>query len=84
MLLVLKVAGDTRSARGADACPTTADEIATDRPDVTNSSLVVLCVAKYKLRRRRGSQRGRCSVFAGGMSQGLRLDGQERQRAELG
>jgi len=54
MLLLLKVAGDTRSARGADACPTTADEIATDRPDVTNSSLVVLCVAKYKLRRRPG------------------------------
>src|SRR5215469_15569642 len=43
-----------------------------------------LCVAKYKLRRRPGSQRGRCSVFASGMSQGLRLDGQERHRAELG
>jgi hypothetical protein len=25
----------------ADLCPTSADEIATDRPDVTNSSLVV-------------------------------------------
>ena len=41
-------------------------------------------VAKYKLRWRSGSQRGRCSVFASGMSQGLRLDGQERHRAELG
>src|SRR3984893_2085984 len=30
-------AGEAR----ADACPTAKDEIATDRPDVTNSSLVV-------------------------------------------
>jgi hypothetical protein len=29
------------TAGGADSCPTSADEIATDRPDVTNSSLVV-------------------------------------------
>jgi len=32
--------GATRSA-GAQACPTPADQIVTDRPDVTNSSLVV-------------------------------------------
>jgi len=31
----------TAPARAADPCPTNTDEIATDRPDVTNSSLVV-------------------------------------------
>jgi hypothetical protein len=31
----------TAPARAADPCPTSVDEIATDRPDVTNSSLVV-------------------------------------------
>jgi hypothetical protein len=31
----------TAAAAGADGCPTSKDEIATDRPDVTNSSLVV-------------------------------------------
>jgi hypothetical protein len=30
-----------RAASGGDACPTDANEIATDRPDITNSSLVV-------------------------------------------
>ena len=38
---------------------------------------------EIQLRRRPGSERGRCSVFASGMSQGLRLDGQARHRAEL-
>jgi hypothetical protein len=38
VVLLRTVAG---SAYGADSCPTTADKIATDRPDVTNSSLVV-------------------------------------------
>src|ERR1700731_1122446 len=33
----ISAAGEAR----ADACPTAKDEIATDRPDVTNSSLVV-------------------------------------------
>jgi hypothetical protein len=41
MLVLLPLAGGARIARGADGCPTAADEIATDRPDVTNSSLVV-------------------------------------------
>ena len=40
LLLVTLLASSTR-AGGADSCPTSADEIATDRPDVTNSSLVV-------------------------------------------
>jgi hypothetical protein len=38
--LMLLVADSTISAR-ADSCPNTRDEIATDRPDVTNSSVVV-------------------------------------------
>jgi hypothetical protein len=41
MLLLWALAGGTRAARGADGCSIAADEIATDRPDVTNSSLVV-------------------------------------------
>ena len=40
-LVLSTLAGGTRTAHGADGCPTAADEIATDRPDVTNSSLVV-------------------------------------------
>ena len=40
-LLLSALAGGTRIARGADGCPTVANKIATDRPDVTNSSLVV-------------------------------------------
>jgi len=40
-LLLYAVAGRASAASGADVCPTSADEIATDRPDVTNSSLVV-------------------------------------------
>lgn len=31
----------TAPTRAADSCPTRTDEIANDRPDVTNSSLVV-------------------------------------------
>ena len=41
ILLLSAVAGAIRPASGADGCPTPADAIATDRPDVTNSSLVV-------------------------------------------
>jgi hypothetical protein len=37
---------------------------------------------EIQLRRRPGSERGHCSVFASGMSQGLRLDTQARRRAE--
>ena len=37
---------------------------------------------EIQLKRRPGSERGRCSVFASGMSQGLRLDAQERHCAE--
>jgi hypothetical protein len=40
-LLLSALAGGMRTAHGADGCPTAGDEIATDRPDVTNSSLVV-------------------------------------------
>jgi hypothetical protein len=40
-VLLRAVGGFACYAYGADSCPTTADEIATDRPDVTNSSLVV-------------------------------------------
>jgi hypothetical protein len=39
ILLLSALAGGPRLARGAVGCPTTADAIATDRPDVTNSSL---------------------------------------------
>jgi hypothetical protein len=39
-LLTLLVTHSTISAK-ADSCPSTRDEIATDRPDVTNSSVVV-------------------------------------------
>jgi hypothetical protein len=39
-LLTLLIYHSTITAR-ADSCPTTKDEISTDRPDVTNSSLVV-------------------------------------------
>ena len=38
---------------------------------------------EIQLRRRPGYERGRCSVFASGMSQGLRLDGQKHPCAEL-
>ncbi len=41
MLLLSALADGTSVARGAEGCLTAADEIATDRPDVTNSSLVV-------------------------------------------
>src|SRR6266851_54283 len=41
LLLLSALADGTHVARGADGCPTSTDEIATDRPDVTNSSLVV-------------------------------------------
>jgi hypothetical protein len=41
ILLLSVLAGGPRLARGADGCPTTADAIATDRPDITNSSLVI-------------------------------------------
>ena len=37
---------------------------------------------ELQLKRRPGSERGRCSVVATGMSQGLRLDAQERRCAE--
>src|SRR3984893_762195 len=40
ILLIPALAVGTGSASAQD-CPTTSDEIATDRPDVTNSSLVV-------------------------------------------
>ncbi|MDB5636439.1 MAG: transporter [Bradyrhizobium sp.] len=40
VLLALLACHSTFAAR-ADSCPTTRDEISTDRPDVTNSSLVV-------------------------------------------
>jgi outer membrane putative beta-barrel porin/alpha-amylase len=39
--LLLALIVGTSSSRRADACPTEADQIATDRPDITNSSLVV-------------------------------------------
>jgi Putative MetA-pathway of phenol degradation len=39
--LVSVVACLTASAAKADGCPTTAADIATDRPDITNSSMVV-------------------------------------------
>jgi predicted phosphodiesterase len=38
---------------------------------------------EIQLKRRRGSERGRCSVFASGMSQGLRSDRQACHRAAL-
>jgi Putative MetA-pathway of phenol degradation len=41
ILIVAALGGGTGVARGADDCPTPLDEIAPDRPDVTNSSLVV-------------------------------------------
>src|SRR4030081_3027645 len=40
VLLALLVCHGTTSAK-ADSCPSAKDEISTDRPDVTNSSLVV-------------------------------------------
>ena len=39
--VLLTTFAGTRPPCNADQCPTTTDEIATDRPDVTNSSLVV-------------------------------------------
>ncbi len=41
VLLLFAVVGGRSITNAADSCPTAADEIATDRPDVTNSSLVV-------------------------------------------
>jgi len=41
VLALLMVMGLSGPARAVDGCPTSKDEIATDRPDVTNSSLVV-------------------------------------------
>jgi hypothetical protein len=40
-VLLASVVGVITQAKGTDVCPVAADEIATDRPDVTNSSLVV-------------------------------------------
>jgi len=40
-LLLTTLLNSSTRAGAADFCPTSADEIATDRPDVTNSSLVV-------------------------------------------
>jgi len=40
-LLLTTLAASPARAGAPDPCPTSADEIATDRPDVTNSSLVV-------------------------------------------
>ena len=41
LLVILALMGFSVSAAAAEQCPTRKDEIATDRPDVTNSSLVV-------------------------------------------
>jgi hypothetical protein len=41
ILLLSAIAEASGPVFGADGCPTVADEIVTDRPDVTNSSLVV-------------------------------------------
>ena len=41
VLLLVTVTNRPTAAVASDPCPTSADEIATDRPDVTNSSLVV-------------------------------------------
>ena len=41
LLVILALMGFGVSAAAAEQCPTRKDEIATDRPDVTNSSLVV-------------------------------------------
>ena len=49
-----------------------------------NFKVIERVCGEIQLRRRPGSERGRCSVFASGMSQGLRLDAQERHCAELG
>src|SRR5216683_4129260 len=40
-LLLTTLLNSSTRAGAADFCPTSPDEIATDRPDVTNSSLVV-------------------------------------------
>jgi hypothetical protein len=41
VLLIIALITPTSRAVAADACPNSADEISTDRPDVTNSSVVV-------------------------------------------
>ena len=41
LLVILALMGFSASAAATEGCPTSKDEIATDRPDVTNSSLVV-------------------------------------------
>src|ERR1700692_2101499 len=41
VILSLEIDSITAMETWADTCPTVKDEIATDRPDVTNSSLVV-------------------------------------------
>jgi hypothetical protein len=41
MLILPALAGLRLTATAADSCPTDANEISTDRPDITNSSLVV-------------------------------------------
>jgi hypothetical protein len=48
----------------------------------TARELLPVC-SEIQLRRRPGSERARCSVFASGMSRGLQMDRQERRRAEL-
>src|SRR5689334_20170187 len=40
-MVLSALVGLISTASGGDACPTDANEIATDRPDITNSSLVV-------------------------------------------
>ena len=56
-LLTLLIYHSTIAAR-ADSCPTARDEISTDRPDVTNSSLVVPAICGVRDRNGAKSMRG--------------------------
>lgn len=65
MLLAALTAAAATTAARADGCPRSSDEIATDRPDVTNSSIVVPV----------GSLQSENGVNATGRSAGRSVDG---------
>jgi hypothetical protein len=62
-LLLSALAWSTFQACGADTCPTADEEIGTDRPDITNSSLVVPI----------GSRQAAVSIGPFGMDRTLRI-----------
>ena len=72
MLLAALTAAAATTAARADGCPRSSDEIATDRPDVTNSSIVVPV----------GSLQSENGVNATGRSAGRSVDGSSESASD--